>query len=98
MNAPNSPLLLLLFFFFFFFFLFGISLSLAENLGRLTWVRHGSRKSSATHSYQSVQHFRVSKQRYGCQCWGFLRCAQMLMHAIAQEELCEHGNRVCTES
>ena len=25
----------------------------------------------------------VSKQWYGCQCLGFLACAQMLMHAIA---------------
>ena len=25
------------------------------------------------------------KQRYGCQCWGSLPCAQMLMHAIARE-------------
>ena len=30
------------------------SLSLAGNSGRLTWVRHSSRKSSATYSYQCV--------------------------------------------
>ena len=30
------------------------SLSLAGNSGQLTWVRHSSRKSSATHSYQCV--------------------------------------------
>ena len=38
------------------------SLSLAGNLGHLIWgwVRHSSRKSSATHSYQCVQHFPVS--------------------------------------
>ena len=40
-------------------------------------------KSSATHSYQCVQYFHVSKQWYGCQCLGFLTCAQMSMHAIA---------------
>ena len=33
---------------------FSTSLSLAGNSGRLTWVRHSSRKSSATHSYQCV--------------------------------------------
>ena len=46
-------------------------------------VRHGSRKSSATHSYRCVQYFRVSKQWYGCQCLGFLMCAQLLMREIA---------------
>ena len=30
------------------------SLYFAGNAGRLTWVRHGSRKSSATHCYQCV--------------------------------------------
>ena len=60
-------------------------MSLAENSGRPTWVRHSSSKSSATHSYQSVhvQRFRVSTQWYGCQCLGLLTCTQMLMHAIA---------------
>ena len=51
---------------------------------------HGSRKSSATHSYQCVQYVCVSKQCYGCQCLGFLMCSQMLMHAIA------HGG--CTDT
>ena len=37
-----------------FVFLSITSLSFAGNLGRLTWVRHSSRKSSATHSYQRV--------------------------------------------
>ena len=80
------------FFLFFFFSSFFItSLSLAGNAGRLTRVRHSSRKSSATHSYQCVQYFRVSKRRpYGCQCSGFLTCAQMLLNAIS------HGG--CTES
>ena len=39
-------------------------------------------KSSATRSCQCVQHFHLSKLWYGCQCWGFLTCAQMLVHAI----------------
>ena len=51
--------------------LFSTSLSLVGNSGRLHWVRHRSRKSSATHSYQCVEYFRVSKQRYGCRVWGF---------------------------
>ena len=51
---------------------------------------YSSPKSSATHSYQCVQYFRVSTQWYGCQCLGFLTCTQMLMHAIA------HGG--CTDT
>ena len=30
------------------------SLSLAGNSDRFTWIRHSSRKSSVTHSYQCV--------------------------------------------
>ena len=62
---------------------FSTSLTNAGNSGCLTWVRHSSPKSSATHSYLCVQHFPVSKQRYGCQRLGFVTCAQMLMHATA---------------
>ena len=53
-------------------------------------VRHNRRTTSATHFYQSVHYFRVSKQRYGCQCLGFLTCTQMSMPAIA------HGG--CTDN
>ena len=35
--------------------------------------------------FQCVQHFRVSKQWYGCQCLRFFKCAQKLMHAIAPD-------------
>ena len=63
---------------------------LVGNSGHLTWVRHSSRKSSATHSYQCVQYFSVSRQWYSCQCLGFLTCTQMLMHAVA------HGG--CTDT
>ena len=60
------------------------SLSRAGNLGHLTWVRHSNCKSSATHSCHCEQHqFHLSRQRYGCQCVGFVTCMQMLMHAIA---------------
>ena len=43
----------------------------------------------ATYSYQCVQCFCVAKQRYGCQCLGFLRCAQMslLMHSVHHKSL-----------
>ena len=40
-----------------------ISLSIAGNSGRLTWVRHS--KGSATHAYQCLQYFRVSTLWYG---------------------------------
>ena len=69
------------------------SLSLVGNSGRLTWVSHNSRKGSATHSYQCVQYFHVSKQWYGCQSVGFLTCAHMLMHAICTRELYGLGYR-----
>ena len=60
-------------------------MSLAGNSGRPTWVRHSSRKSSATHSCQCVYYFFVCPNNgiRGCQRLGFLTCTQMLMHAIA---------------
>ena len=33
--------------------------------------------------YQCVQYFHVSKQWCGCQCLGFVMCAQMLMYVTA---------------
>ena len=39
--------------------------------------------SAATHSYQCVLYFRLSKHWYGCHCLGFTTCAQILMHATA---------------
>ena len=62
---------------------FSSPLSLVRNSGQLTWVQNSSSKCSTTHSYLCVQYFHVSKQRYGCQCLGFLTCTQMLMHTIA---------------
>ena len=73
-----------------FAFVFVYFLSLAGNPGRLIRVKHSSRKSSATHSYQCVQHFPVCKQWCGCHCLVFSTCVQMLMHAIA------HGG--CTDT
>ena len=40
--------------------------------------------------------FLVSKQWYGCQCLGFLRCAQMLMHVIERGGGGEGGG--CTDT
>jgi len=89
---PYPDLFVHLFFFFFFFSLFSTSLSLAEKSG------HNSHKSSTTLSYQWVQHFPVSKQWYGHQCLGFLTCAQMLMHVIANctQDLYRLRKSVCT--
>ena len=60
------------------------SLYFIGNFGGLTWVRHSSCRSSATHSYQCVQCFCVFKQWYGCQCLAFLTWAQLLMHVSAR--------------
>ena len=65
----------------------------------MTWVSHRSRKSSATHSYQCVQYFRVSKQWCVCQCLGFLTCAHYYVDACdcTGTGLYGHRKRVCTE-
>ena len=58
----------------------------------ITWAGCGYRnhRNNAAQSCQCVQHFCVSSQWYGCECLGFLICAQMLMHAIA--------HRGCTDT
>ena len=61
-----------------------------RKLGYLTWVRHNRHKSSATHSCQCVQCLHVSKQWCDCQSFGFLTCAQIMMHMSA------HGG--CTDT
>ena len=61
---------------------FTASLFLVGNLGRCSWVRRSSCKSSATHSSQGVPYFPESKPCCG-QCLGFSMCMQMLMHVIA---------------
>ena len=68
--------------------------------GKLGWpyqVRHSSRKSSATHCYQYLQHFRVAKQGCGCHRSGLLTCAQMSMPAIAHGDT-HHSNEIRTKS
>ena len=61
-----------------------VSLSLVANLGRLTWAKCRNRKSSATHFYQCVQYFPLSKQWYmAAGVWVvILTCTQLLMHVI----------------
>ena len=90
--GPQRPRMMLkeLTLFSFFLLFFSTSLSFAGNSGHLTQVRHSSRKSSATHPFQCVEYFRVSRQWYGCQYLGFLTGAQMLLHAIV--------HRGCTDS
>ena len=60
--------------------------------------RHSGHKSSTIHSYRCVQYLHVFKQWYGCQCWDFLMCIQMLMHAVAHRSCTKHHKKVCTES
>ena len=60
-----------------------LHLSRARHSGRLTWVRLQQPQEQRYPFYQCVWYFRVSKQRYGCQCLGSLTCTQMLTPAIA---------------
>ena len=61
---------------------FSTSVSLAENSGRLTWVKHSNRKTSATHFYQCVQCLCVLTVDWLPVFWVF-HVADMLMRAIA---------------
>ena len=74
-RPPGCKLGLLVAIFFFFFILICLFLVLHCPL-RETHI-HNNPKSSALHSYQCVQYFRVSKQRYGCQCLGFNVCTDV---------------------
>ena len=57
----------------------GTSLSLVENLGKLTWVRQ-QEPQEQHYPFLRVQYFCVSKQWHGI--WDF-QWAQMLMHVTA---------------
>ena len=81
----------------FFFFFFFSTLSLSGNSGRLTMVKHSSRKSSATHSYQCLQCFRVSRQCYGCQ-FGIFGARPDVDACHCTRELYGHRRGVCTKS
>ena len=74
------------------------SLSHAENSGRFTRVWHSSRKISATLCYRYVQYFRVSKQRYGCQCSGFFNVRTDVDAFDCTGGLYGHCQRVCSGS
>ena len=65
-------------------YIYSTSLSLVGNSGGLTWVRHNSRKSSATHSYQCVYRIFVCPNNgMAARVWDFLTSAQMLTHVTA---------------
>ena len=90
--------------------LFLTFLSLAGISGGLTWVRHSSRTSSATHSYQCVQ----QEQRYpflpACAVFSCVHTMVWLpvfgiINVRTDVDACGctrglygHGKRVCTES
>ena len=68
-------------------------------LNKYFFVLYLGRKNNATHSYQCVYYFRVSKQCCGCQCFEFSTCEQMLMHMTAVTRgLYGHHKTVCTGS
>ena len=50
---------------------------------RLIWVRLQQPQEQRCPFLQCVQHLRMSKQWFGCQCLGFFTCAQMFMRTGA---------------
>ena len=74
------------------------SLSLAGSSGRHTWVKHSSRKSSATHSYECVQYFPVSRQGYGCQRFGIFNVYTDVDACDCTRGLYGHPKKVCSGS
>ena len=89
-NGDIEFLLLLLVFNYYFYLVLQLLLCPMREIQVVLLGKAQQPLSSATHSYQCVQYFPVSKQWYGCQCLGFLTRAQMLMHAIV------HGG--CTDT
>ena len=63
----------------------GVPLPFAGNSGCITWVRHSSRKSSATHSCNVYGIFVYPNNGMAASVWGFSTCAQM--HAIAYVDI-----------
>ena len=75
--------------------------SFAEKTGRGSLLNHLSCSSPFPHpptpsDRQWVKELNQTelKHWYGCQCPRFLRCTQMLMHAIEHRGLYEHGLRL----
>ena len=75
----------------------GTSLSLAGNSCHLTWVRHSSHKSSATHSYQCVQYFCVQTMVW-LPMFGIFNTRTDVPACNCTQGLYGHRKRVCTES
>ena len=67
-------------------------------VGCLTCIKRSSRKNSATHSYQCVQYFPVSKRWYGCQCFGIFNVRTDVNDCDCTRGLYGHRKRVCTGS
>ena len=65
--------------------MFCLSFSSTSLSGALSGYGYSSRKSSATHSCQCVQYFRVSDNDMAISVWGIVTYAQMMMHAIAHD-------------
>ena len=75
------------------------SLSLAENSGCLTWVRHSSCQSSSTHSYQcSVAAFSCVQTVVRLPLFGICNVRSDVDACDYTRELYGHHQRVCTES
>ena len=73
------------------------SLSLRGNLGHLSWVRHSSYKSSATHCSQCVQWFCVSNNAIAGSAWDFNTCTDV-DESDCTWGLYKHHKRVGTRS
>ena len=82
---------------FLFCFAFYTSWSLAGKSGHLTWVRHSSRKSSATHSYWCVQYFCVQTM-VRLPVLGIFNVRTDVDACDCTRRLYRHCKRVCTGS
>ena len=83
---------------FFFFFFFSASLSFARNSGRLTCVRHRSRKSSAAHLCTYVQYFPRVQTRVWLPAFGNFNVSTDVDACDCTRRLCGHRKRVCIGS
>ena len=61
-------------------------------------VRHNSRKSSATHSYESVEYFVCPNNGMAASVWDLLNVRADVDACDCTWGLYEHCKRVCTES
>ena len=63
--------------------IYSSSLSHAGNSGHLSWMRLQLHQEQRYPLLPLCAVFLSVRQWHGCQCLGYLTCAQMLMHAIA---------------